>query len=387
MSEDNKRSVLIVDDDQIIIQTLTEMLSQDYTVYISKIGNEAISIAQRVLPDVILLDIIMPELDGYDVLSVLKNTKETENIPVIFITGVDEIYAEEKALTLGAADYITKPLHAPIVKMRLRNQVRIIERNALESNLNVVLKLQAELVAAKEQAEYSNRAKSEFLSRMSHEMRTPMNAIMGMLSLAKKRPEKSGTYLEELEKASKHLLELINDVLDISGMEHGVIKLDVSEFSFKEMLDNVINESLRYSDMKHQKVISSIEQSLPKLFIGDEKRLTQVLNCLLSNAIKYTPEKGEITVEVFEVTGDGNESVVQVEVSDNGVGIPKQQQKELFNIFQQADGGSSRKHGGIGVGLALSKNIINLMNGDIWVESDIDEGAKFIFTCKLRTAE
>jgi len=384
MSKNKKSSILIVDDEQLTIQALSEILSPEYTIYVSKHGREAIDKARRLIPKIILLDIIMPEIDGYDVINILKNTPETKDIPVIVVTSLDSNHDEEKALSMGAADYITKPLHSPIVRMRVRNQIRIIERYAIESDLNLVLKLQSELVAAKEQAEHSNRAKSEFLSRMSHEMRTPMNAIIGMLRLIKVRPEKSNAYLEEIGNASKHLLGLINDVLDISGMEYGVIKLDKAEFSFKTMLDSIVEDSKQYSKQKEQKIICSTDKSLPKVLIGDEKRLNQVISCLLSNAIKYTQDNGEISINTLIISNEDNECVLQVEVADNGVGIPKDRQKDLFDIFQQADGGSTRKQGGIGIGLALSKNIVKMMGGSIWVESDINKGAKFIFTCKLQ---
>jgi len=383
MSNNKKSSILIVDDEQLTIQALSEILSPEYIIYVSKHGREAIDKARRLLPNIILLDIIMPEIDGYDVINVLKSTEETKDIPVIFVTSLDGIHDEEKALSMGAADYITKPLHSPIVKMRVRNQIRIIERYAIESDLNVVLKLQSELVAAKEQAEYSNRVKSEFLSRMSHEMRTPMNAINGMLRLIKLRPEKTSDYLEEIGNASKHLLGLIDDVLDITGMEYGVIKLDETEFSFKTMMDSIIEDSMQYSKLKKQNITYTTDRSLPDILIGDEKRLNQVINCILSNAIKYSPDSGEININALVISDGENECALQIEVTDNGVGIPKDRQKDLFDIFQQEDGGSTRKHGGIGIGLALSKNIVKMMGGNIWVESDINEGAKFIFTCKL----
>jgi len=387
MSSNKKSSILIVDDEQITIQALSEILSPEYTIYVSKDGREAIDKARRLLPEIILLDIIMPEIDGYDVIGVLKKTKETKDIPVIFVTSLDGTHDEEKALSMGAADYITKPLHSPIVRMRVRNQIRIIERYALESDLNVVLKLQSELVAAKERAEHSDRAKSEFLSRMSHEMLTPMNTVIGMLKVIKMRPEKTNEYLTEIGNASKHLLELINNVLDISGMEYGVIKLEASEFSFKKMVDSIIDDSMRYSDMKKQKITYNVDMSLPEQLIGDEKRLSQVIYNILSNAIKYTPDNGEIRIDILVLNDDKSECVVQVEVADNGIGISKDQQTELFDIFQQADGGNTRKHGGIGIGLALSKKIVKMMGGNIWVESDLGKGAKFIFTCKLQKVE
>jgi len=383
MSKEKKHSILIVDDEQMVIQALVEILSPDYNVFIAKDGSEAIKQSKRLLPDVILLDVIMPDMDGYDVINILKNTESTKDTPVIFITGLDEIYAEEKALMLGASDYIIKPFNSGIVKLRVRNQIKILERYEIESNLNVVLKLQAELVAAKELAEHSSRAKSEFLSRMSHEMLTPMNVITGLLRVIKMKPEKTQGYLADFEKASQNMHGLINNLLDISGMEYGITELDESEFSFRDMLNAVIKEAAGYSDSKHQKVISDIGQSIPDKLIGDEKHLSQIINNLLGNAIKFTPDNGEIHVSAHVKDDDNDKCIIQVEVADNGVGISKEQQSRLFELFEQLDGSHTRKHGGIGIGLVLSKRYVEMMGGEIRVESEQGEGAKFIFTCKL----
>jgi len=386
MSKAKKNTILIVDDEQLVIQALTSILGPDYKVLIVKDGHEAIKIAKRLLPDIILLDIIMPELDGYDVLAVLKATDETKNIPVIFITGLNDINSEEKALKLGAADYITKPFNSGIVRLRVYNQIKILERYALESNLNVVLKLQSELVAAKEQAEHLSRAKSEFLSRMSHEMLTPMNAINGLIRLSKMHPDRSKKYLEDIEDSSRGLLGMIQNILDISDIEYGVFKLDEYEFSFSTMIDTMFEEASYYLKVKQQKITRSIDASIPDALLGDEKRLNQALSCLLSNAVKFTPENGEIEFKAGFISDDNDKITIQFEVLDNGAGIPKAEQKRIFDIFEQSDGGLTRKQGGIGIGLALSKRIIEMMDGEIKVESEVNKGSKFTFTVKLKKA-
>ena len=386
MEKTKKNTILVVDDEQLVIQTLVEILSSEYTVLVEKGGIEAIDKAKRLLPDVILLDIIMPEMDGYDVITVLKSNEETKDIPVIFITGLGDDYSEEKGLSLGAADYMVKPFKPGIVKLRVRNQIKIIERNAIESNLNVVLKLQSELVAAKEQAEHSSRVKGEFLSRMSHEMRTPLNAITGMTRLMKMRPDRAKECLEEIENATSHLLGMINDVLDISGMEYGAIKLYETEFSFRAMVEGVLKETAGFSEAKVQQISTHIDDSVPEILIGDEKRLEQILICLLSNAIKFTPDSGEINIKARITGEDDKKCTVEVTVEDNGIGISKEEQKGIFDIFEQVDGSNKREHDGIGVGLALSKRIIEMMGGRIIVISEPSKGSTFRFTCILRKA-
>jgi signal transduction histidine kinase len=249
-----------------------------------------------------------------------------------------------------------------------------------------VLKLKADLIAAKEQAEHLSRAKSEFLSRMSHEMLTPMNAIMGMMQIVMMRslPDHIKESMDEMDTASQNLLKLINDVLDVSGMEYGSFTLSESVFDFNEMVRDVLQELGYNASAKHQTFYSSIAPEIPASLTGDEKRLKQVIFNLLGNAVKFTPEHGEIDFKARVLNEDNEMITLQIEVDDNGIGISDEQKNSLFDIFEQVDGGYKRKHGGIGIGLALSKRIIEMMDGNIWVESELKQGAKFIFTCKLK---
>ena len=379
MSKLKQNRILVIDDEKSNIIALTNILNTEYKVYAVRDSREAVETVEKDMPDVILLDIIMPEIDGYEVISALKSSEKTRDIPVIFITGLNSAEAEEKGLALGAADYITKPFHSAIVRLRVQNQIKLIESN-------VVLKLKADLIAAKEQAEHLSRAKSEFLSRMSHEMLTPMNAIMGMMQLVRMYglPDYIKENMDEMDTASQNLLKLINDVLDVSGMEYGSFTLSESVFDFNEMVKDVLQELGYNASAKHQTFYSSIAPEIPASLTGDEKRLKQVIVNLLGNAVKFTPEHGEIDFKARVLNEDNEMITLQIEVDDNGIGISKEQRNSLFDIFEQVDGGYKRKHGGIGIGLALSKRVIEMMDGNIWVESELKQGAKFTFTCKLK---
>ncbi|MDR2568985.1 MAG: response regulator [Oscillospiraceae bacterium] len=231
----------------------------------------------------------------------------------------------------------------------------------------------------------ASRAKSVFQSRMSHEMLTPMNAIMGMLQLAnmKDDPIAIKKYLAEIDTASRHLLELINNLLDVSGKENTLDLID-SVFPFSILIQDVLEENNDEAVKKQQSITSDIDSSIPAMLIGDKQRLAQVINNLLENAIKFTPEYGEIKLSASMADEDSESVTLQVEVSDNGIGIPEEQRDEIFNIFEQADGGSTRAHGGAGLGLPLSKRIVELMDGKIWVEKNSDKGSKFVFTCRIK---
>jgi len=381
-----KRSILVVDDEKANIIALTSILSSQYRVLALRDSRDTVKAAEDNMPDIILLDILMPEMDGFEVITALKSNDKTRFIPVIFITGLDNIEAEEKGLMLGAVDYITKPFHAAIVLLRIKNQVKIMERDSIEHDLNEVLLLKEELIAAKEQAEQSNRVKSEFLSRMSHEMLTPMNAIIGMVQIARMYPDRQKESFDDIDHSSRQLLTLINNVLDVSGMEYGTMRLVHEEFPFKSMIRTVLNEAMRYANMKDQKINSNVDPMIPEDLIGDEKMLYKVTSNLLANAIKYSPDNGEIKFEARLIDEDKNSATLKFVVSDNGIGISKEQQKTLFTFFEQVDGSNTRKQGGIGIGLALSKRIIEMMHGSIWVESELGKGAKFTFTCTLQKA-
>lgn len=241
------------------------------------------------------------------------------------------------------------------------------------------------LFKAKEEAEQASQAKGDFLSRMSHEMRTPMNAIIGMTEIARNSgdPQKMEYCLERIDSASKHLLGLINNILDMSKIEANKLELSPVEFDLERMLMNVTGVVNVRVEEKHQNLIINIDKDAPSVFIGDEMRFSQVIANLLTNAVKFTPEGGTIMLNVRNTDTSYGISTLLVEVIDNGIGISKEQQDRLFSPFEQADGGIARKYGGTGLGLTISKGIVELMGGRIWIESELDKGSKFSFIVKL----
>jgi len=531
MSRKKKHSVLIVDDERDNISSLKTILSPDYTIYASTNGKDAIETAQQFVPDIILLDILMPEMDGYAVLTEFKKSEKTREITVIFITGLDNDNAEIKGLALGAADYIIKPFHPAIVKLRILNHIQLIERlqqqalvarishnflaNAytpslhndtlrmigefmdissimlyrIEKNDNVLvcqnewinsyitletrigdrIELNDNVIAAinnlltgnerdlclhsndvlvknnmdlrkqhfdnfiitpifvkgrvcailifsmeEEQewseseidlavlganifsgvferdaiqhAEYLSRAKSEFLSRMSHEMRTPMNAILGMLQVLEISgiPDSIQRQCKVMNTAAHTLLTMIDDVLDISDLEYGSFMLADSAFDCKAMIWDVLRIADENASKKNQLIECKVDPDIPDSLIGDSKRLRQVITTLLANAVKFTQENGDISFNAILESEENDAVTLNIEVKDSGIGMSKEQQGRLFSIFEQADGGNSREYGGIGLGLALSKRIIEIMGGNICIESEVDKGTKINFTCKMK---
>ena len=250
-------------------------------------------------------------------------------------------------------------------------------------------KMNEQLTDALERATVASKAKGDFLSNMSHEMRTPMNAIIGMTSIGLKANdmEQKNYALNKIEGASIHLLGVINDVLDISKIESGKFELSSSEFSFEIMIIRVINVVSMRVDEKKQELSVYVDRKIPQSMFGDDQHLAQVITNLLGNAIKFTPNEGTIKLQAYFLGEENGVCEIKLAISDSGIGMSPEQQAKLFQSFQQAESSISRKYGGTGLGLAISKNIVEKMGGSIWAESELGKGATFTFTFKMPRGE
>jgi PAS domain S-box-containing protein len=249
--------------------------------------------------------------------------------------------------------------------------------------------LQQDLIAAKEQAEQSSQAKGAFLARMSHEMRTPLNAIIGMTTIARSSGEmaKTAYCLSKIDEASVHLLGVINDILDMSKIDAGKFELTPASFNTVQMIRRMVNMMTFKVDEKKQKFIIDLDKDLPEYIVCDEQRLAQVLANLLSNAVKFTPPEGTITLSVKKIAEQNDFCTLRMEVADTGIGISPEQSKKLFTLFEQGDGSIARRYGGTGLGLAIVKSIIELMGGEIDVKSELGKGSVFFFTVTVERGE
>ena len=275
----------------------------------------------------------------------------------------------------------------------LANQIDVTENDefgVMENQLNIMV---ANMEAMREEsderlkfAQAASLAKSEFLSRMSHEIRTPMNAIIGMTQIAENASDipKIKECLSRISAASKLLLSLINDILDMSKIEANKLEIQYEEFAFDDIARNIETIIEVKAKEKNQVLNVSVSESIPKMLIGDELRLMQVINNILSNAIKFTPEGGIITASFDVADEDGDDILIETRVRDSGIGISDKQKERLFDSFEQADGSVARKFGGTGLGLSISKNIVELMGGKIDVTSKLGEGSEFVFTVKMK---
>lgn len=402
--EENKGNILIVDDTPENLQVLSATLSdRGYKVRGVINGKMAIRAARSGCPDLILLDIKMPEMDGYEVCTQLKEDPKTSEIPVIFISALDEVLDKLTAFQVGGVDYVTKPFHVAEVLARIEHQLTIqrLKKQLLDRNKE----LQEEIIErkkAEEAAAAASLAKSQFVANMSHELRTPLNAILGFTQVMSRDSVLSHENLENLRiinRSGQHLLELINDVLDLSKIEAGIIGLDQRSFDLYQLLDTLEEMFQIKAETKKMQLRFSVQANVPQYIKTDEKKLRVCLINLLANAMKFTQDGGRIWLRVSVESNQQQPAESEIhpnytsvepllilfEVEDTGVGIAAAEIDTLFDAFVQTQAGRKAADG-TGLGLTITKKYVQIMGGDIWVKSVLGEGSSFKFNIRVFAA-
>ena len=375
--EDEKYKILVVDDISKNVQLLANLLSEKgYSVEFALNGPDAIRLVSSENFDLILLDIMMPGMDGYEVCKTIKKDERIKEIPIIFLTAKTDIESIEKAFESGGIDYVSKPFNTNELLARVkthvelkRNKDRLIGVNKwLEEE---VLARTGELVDAKERAEESDRLKSEFLASMSHEIRTPLNSIVGFSGLIAESAADTECkgFSEIINRQNELLLKIIDDIIDLAKVESGKLEIIVKEFELNEFVNNMF-QTFRRECQPYVKLIPKV--AFDRFIVNtDPDRLKQIFSNLMSNSIKFT-EKGQIEIGY---TLDKQNKVI-FHVSDTGIGIPEDKCDIIFGRFAKLDKFTQ----GTGLGLAIVKNIIEGMEGKIWMESEIGKGSTFYFS-------
>jgi signal transduction histidine kinase len=399
-TEENKGNILIVDDTPENLQVLSAtLLDRGYKVRGVINGKMAIRAARAGSPDLILLDIKMPEMDGYEVCMQLKADPKTSEIPVIFISALDEVLDKVTAFQVGGVDFITKPFHVAEVLARIEHQLTIqrLKKQLLDRNTE----LQQEIIErkkAEEAAAAASLAKSQFVANMSHELRTPLNAILGFTEVMSRDSFLGHENLENLRiinRSGQHLLELINDVLDLSKIEAGIIALDERSFDLYQLLDTLEEMFQIKAETKNLQLKFFVQPNVPQYIKTDEKKLRVCLINLLGNAIKFTLEGGSICLrvsveskqqlaesEIYPNSTSGEPFLIWFEVEDTGVGIAAAEIDTLFDAFVQTEAGRNAADG-TGLGLTITKKYVQIMGGDIGLKSVLGEGTSFKFNIRV----
>ncbi len=421
-----QRKILIVDDNQINVSILTEIL-EEYQLKSVNDGISALKVMEEYQPDLVLLDIMMPDLNGYEVCQKIRQNPSMHQSKIIMVSAKTLLSERIKGYEVGADDYVTKPFDdgemlAKIkVYMRLisEEEVNIIIRKKadelakLSSNLknkndqlqheiskrlDAEKKLEGERASLKHKVEEqtidlresldalehtnkelikANEHKNRFISTMNHELRTPLNAILGFSDLLfgefyGKLNHEQMDYCKRISLAGKDLLDLINDILEISKIDAGVITLVKENIDINRLFQNTLMFVRTQAHKKNIRINPQIDCGR-SLVIGDLLRCKQILLNLLTNAIKYSSPGADIIVKAVRF----DSKTIRIEIIDTGIGIELAQQKDIFKEFYQVDEKRDEKLGGVGIGLALVQRLVNLHNGSIGVKSDLGQGSTF----------
>ena len=353
--------IIIVDDMPKNIQLLGKVLkSNGYRILALTDSTKAVFSIEKNQPALVLLDIMMPDINGFEICQMLKSKPETADIPVIFLTAKTQTDDIVQGFKLGAVDYVTKPFNNEELLMRVKTQIALQD--------------------AIKRAEKANAAKSDFLANISHDIRSPMHGIMNVMDILLKSeltPHQID-YIKTAQQAGTSLLCLINDLLDLSKIEAQQLELENIQFDLRELLENISDIYSIEAYKKGLEFACVIPENLHTTVTGDPNRLRQIIINLVNNAIKFTHE-GEISISVSQQSSDTLHFIIQ----DTGKGIALNRLNRLFKPYSQLESSTSRKYGGTGLGLSISKQLVELMNGQIQVQSEENVGSIFEFTAVL----
>ena len=403
-------TILAVDDDPVSLMALECILERDYTLVQTTQGMEALEIARNQDIDLILLDIQMPDISGYEVCRRLKQDDATREIPVIFLTAAESMGSELVGLSLGAVDYLAKPVRESILLARINNHLELVQTRKDLKLANEVLEskvlertsqletVNIELQAKIRQHEYTlddlgklvddldaaPRVQEQFLSIMSHELRTPLNGIIGMTDLAKmvsSDPEQI-SFLDTAHASAIALSRLVDRMMEYVDLESGLKPCKAISYDIKEIVSLVIDNHRSKAPLTSLQLQQNIDAAVPGELMGDPGLVKTVLDELIENAIGFTAS-GKVTISVTNDLEQEGLPRIHFSVQDTGTGISPDGINKLFLPFQQLDSSATRKHEGIGLGLALAKKRVELMGGTIWAESHPGKGACFHFKVPL----
>jgi two-component system, sensor histidine kinase len=386
-------NLLIVDDLPNNLQLLANILrNKDYKIALATSGAQALEIVKDTKFDLILLDIMMPEMNGIEVCQRLKRLEETRSIPIIFLTALTDTDSIIEGFEAGAVDYITKPFNDKELVKRVETHVELIKKEAELLEFNALLEEKVkertrDLNIERKRAEVANRAKTLFLANMNHELRTPLNSIMGFSSLLQESNlgEEQAEYVNIINNSSHDLLKLITEILEYTNIESTLREKNEIEVNPSTMISEAVNSIAIQAIRKGIRIQNRCPDQLPNI-VTDIQKVKQILINLFSNAIKFT-SRGEILIDASISDDHSEKPFFSITVTDSGIGIAPDKLDLIFEEFYQVDEDFTRQYEGLGLGLSLAKCLADAINGRITVESSLGKGSSFTLVVPVKKAD
>ena len=416
LDKNTKASILIVDDQPNNIKIVSTLLNTKYNLYIANSGAGAIKILEKVQPDLILLDVMMPEMTGYEACEIIKSNPDTKDIPIIFLTAKTETEDIVQGFELGAVDYIAKPFSAKEIVVRIQNHINLsiamktiqrqneemeefhselmktneeliaskdaIEQNAYEVNMlnTQLLETQEELTALNAELLQANQEKDKFFSLIAHDLRSPLSGIMSITELmiseaAELSEQERDEFLLNIRDSSIKLFRLLENLLEWAKVQRGVMTFSPDVLELKEYIQLII--SLVESNAMQKAISIDNKVNAEARVNADADMLNGILRNLISNAIKFTPMGGEIEVGISPTESN---RFITIYVKDSGIGIPPKIIDKLFTLGENTSRPGTDGESSSGLGLILAKEFAEKHGGRIWVESELGNGSTFYFT-------